>query len=199
MMTYRLCFIFLTAFFIHKSSVAGHVHHGPLFLGSDLSISGSLFADSLKVKKPWSRAKKAAVFSACLPGLGQAYNKKYLKIPVIYLVMGGLGYSIYANNAAYQDYHNELIFRGNNAGLVNDFPQYSTDNLVTQKRIFRRYRDLSIMGAALVYVLQIIDANVDGHLHNFDVDNISFNVSPFVQPSKGIGSRGFGLNISATF
>src|SRR4051812_43753959 len=65
----------------------------------------------VKTKTPWSIAKKATVLSACFPGLGQIYNRKYWKVPVIYAVMGGLGYSIIKNNSNYQRFHKALLLR----------------------------------------------------------------------------------------
>ena len=140
------------------------------------------------------------MLSVIFPGLGQAYNKKYWKLPIIYVALGGLGYSIVANNKQYYTYHNALLGRANGIGVNDPFPQYSNDNLVTLKRYYRRFRDLSILGAGLIYVLQIIDANVDGHLTNFDVDNISFNISPYNSFGKDLSKRNYnGLSLTMHF
>ncbi|MBC7862673.1 MAG: hypothetical protein IAF38_06835 [Bacteroidia bacterium] len=154
-----------------------------------------------KAKTGWSIAKKATVLSACFPGLGQIYNKKYWKVPVIYVVMGGLGYSILKNNTNYQRYRKALLYRADgDSTTVDEFnTKYTEDNLVTLKRSYRRYRDLSILGACLIYVIQIIDANVDGHLTNFDVDNISFHVSPWNYNNTASNKKFTGLSLTMKF
>ena len=134
--------------------------------------------DSVLKKSVWTPAKRATIFSACLPGLGQIQNKKYWKVPVIYSLMGSMGYLIYSNHIKYKDFQSAITYRYDEITGNETFTQYSVDNLVTLKRSFRRFRDFSILGASLIYFLQIIDANVDAHLLNFDVDNISFRIGP---------------------
>jgi hypothetical protein len=151
--------------------------------------------DSVLKKPGWSRAKKAAVMSACLPGLGQAYNKKYWKIPIVYGLLGTFGYFTYTNHNTYKAYSNALRNRYDSDTTNDTFLQYSEDNLVTLKRTARRYRDLSILGASLIYLIQIVDANVDGHLANFDVDNISFHVSPMDMKAAGRVYNGVALTM----
>ncbi|MFN6038960.1 MAG: DUF5683 domain-containing protein, partial [Bacteroidota bacterium] len=78
--------------------------------------------------------------------------------------------------------------------------QYSVDNLVTLKRSSRRLRDFSILGAGLIYLLQIIDANVDAHLMNFDVDNISIKLNPEIKPDLSSNrTKNLGLSINFSF
>jgi hypothetical protein len=179
------------------SSFAGNKKYSPFFIGKNSSF---VFLDSTKKSSGWSRAKKATVMSICLPGLGQAYNKKYWKVPVVYGLLGGMGYLIIQNNSKYQDYHNALIYRYD-SDLNNDtFSQYTVENLITLKRSYRRYRDLSILGASLIYLLQVIDANVDGHLTEFDVDNISMKISPWQSTVCSAGKSNFyGLNFTLKF
>jgi Family of unknown function (DUF5683) len=123
--------------------------------------------------------KKAALLSAILPGLGQAYNRKYWKIPIIYAGLGGLGYLFASNNDSYNSYRNELIFRMNNNMQVNDYPQLAERDLLIQKEVFRKYRDLSALGFLLVYASNIIEANVDAHLMTYDIsDDLSLKWQP---------------------
>jgi Family of unknown function (DUF5683) len=142
--------------------------------------------------------KKAAIMSACLPGLGQAYNKKYWKMPIIYAGFAGLGYGFYFNNKFYKKYRNGLRFRyDNDSTTLDPYPNFSDDNLVTLKNYYQRYRDLCVIGAAALYTLNIIDAVVDAHLSSFDVsDDLTIQLRPglFItqrtaSPTLGIGFR----------
>lgn len=197
---YFLTVFFLLAFFNASSSV-----NKKIIFVCDINPkkniqSSTLNKDSIKIDKKWTVAKKATIFSSLLPGLGQTYNKKYWKVPVIYAAIGGLGFSIIKNNQQYIIYHNALLQRANGIAINDPLPQYSNDNLVTLKRYYRRYRDLSIMAVALVYVLQIVDANVDGHLANFDVDNISLNISPYSSLSNEFSKKCYnGISLKMTF
>ena len=125
-------------------------------------------------------ARIAAACSAILPGVGQIYNKKWWKVPIIYAAAGGVGYLFLQNDLQYQSYKKEIIFRVENPNMVNNYSNYSIDNLVTQKNYFRKYRDLTVMGLSLIYVLNILDAYVDGHLKKFDMsDDLSLRIKPY--------------------
>jgi hypothetical protein len=153
-------------------------------------------ADTLPRKK-MAPPKKAAVMSACLPGLGQVYNRKWWKVPVIYAGFGGLTYGFIWNQNYVKDYRDALRSRyDDDPTTVDGFTRYSDDDLVTLKNYYQRYRDLYIIGAAALYTLQIVDATVDAHLATFDVsDDLSMKFSPSVFPtSQGIAS-GFGIRI----
>jgi Family of unknown function (DUF5683) len=142
--------------------------------------------------------KKAALFSAILPGLGQAYNRSYWKIPIIYGALGGLGYLFNNNNIEYQRNRNELIYRINNPTLINDYPELSAENITTQKEIYRRYRDLSGLGFILVYVSNILEASVDAHLKTYDMsDDLSLKWQPHfydVKQQQALVGVSFTLN-----
>lgn len=126
---------------------------------------------------------KATFYSAVLPGLGQIYNKKYWKVPIIYAGFGGLIYYVNYNNSIYSKYKDayaiKLRIEKGELGLEDPYPKRSSENLKSGKDTWRRYRDLSIIGVGLLYVLQILDANVDAHLFNYDVSNdLSFKIEP---------------------
>lgn len=144
--------------------------------------------------------KKAALFSTVLPGLGQAYNKKYWKIPVIYAGFGTLVYFINSNQTKYAQYRDAYKFRIDNdpATLDNYIGKYTDDNLNTLQNYYHRYRDLSVIGAGLLYVLNIVDASVDAHLFTFNVDDdLSFHIQPtLINIAKANQyTTGFSLNI----
>jgi hypothetical protein len=143
--------------------------------------------------------RKAAIMSACLPGLGQAYNKKYWKIPVIYVGFGALAYSLQANQAKYVRYRDAYKYRIDLDPSTTDqyVGIYSDENLASLYRYYHRYRDLSVIGIAAVYLLNVVDASVDAHLFHFDVnDDLTMNIRPSVySPAPGIFRPGIGISI----
>ncbi len=131
--------------------------------------------------------RKASILSAVLPGAGQAYNKKYWKMPIIYAGMFGLGYLVKVNNEDYRVYKEAYKYRlDGDPGTTDDFVGiYSDQDLLTLKDYYRRNRDLSAIGIGLLYVLNILDAAVDAHLYNFNVsDDLTLNITPMAIPSS---------------
>jgi hypothetical protein len=123
----------------------------------------------------------ATIFSTLMPGLGQVYNKKYWKVPVIY---GGLStfYFIASwNNRGYSRFKTALKYKiDDDPNTVDEFNgERSADELRYYMNAYRRNRDLSILGFSVVYILNILDANVDGHLYDWNVDdNLDIKVEP---------------------
>ncbi len=139
--------------------------------------------------KPHS-AKKALLYSALLPGLGQAYNRKYWKIPIIYAGLGAMGYFIYTNNLQYVAMQNALVIRTN--GGIDQYQQYTTVQLTTLRDQWHYNRDLSVVGALAVYVLQLVDAEVDAQFFNFNMsDDISAHFAPAFSPVSTL--NGFNM------
>lgn len=150
---------------------------------------------SKKVHSP----KKAALMSALCPGLGQIYNKKYWKLPVIYVGFGALAYSINYNQTKYKTYLNAYKDRLN--GVTDDnFKLYTNDNLNTLQHYYHRYRDLSVIGALALYLLNVVDATVDAHLFTFDVsENLSFNIHPTLINTAYVNQYQTGLSLNIKF
>ena len=127
-----------------------------------------------------NRPNTAALYSAALPGLGQGYNKKYWKIPIIY--GGGLviGYYINYNHQLYKQYRDGLIaFIDQDDRTVPFDPRLTRDDYQRDVDYWRRNRDLLMIGALVLYVAAIVDAHVDAHLELFTVDDdISLNLEP---------------------
>ncbi len=139
--------------------------------------------------------QKAVIYSAILPGLGQAYNKKYWKIPIIYAGFGTIGYFIGWNNKYYGIYkqaYNDLTDGNSDTNSFEELKAaayYNLENqteyenfrtgLSKQREYFRRNRDLLIISIVGFYGLNIIDASVDAHLFNFDIsEDLTFNWQP---------------------
>ena len=147
-------------------------------------------------------AKKAALLSIAFPGAGQIYNKKYWKLPIIYAGAAGLIYSLQFNQSRYVKYRNAYKYRiDNDATTVDGYVGiYSDDNLNTLQKYYHRYRDLTIIGFAALYALNIIDASVDAHLFTFNVsDDLSLNIQPTLINTLGSYKYTTGINVSMSF
>jgi hypothetical protein len=181
---------------------------GITFLFFTLPLKAQLM-DTAKAKiiKPVSTIqrkspKKAALYSTVLPGLGQAYNKKYWKIPIIYGGFAALAYGIYFNQTKYVNYKDAYLHRIDGDPTTNDIyvDQYTDDNLITLQRYYHRYRDLSVIGAAILYIFNIVDASVDAHLSTFDVDDkLSLNIHPTLMNTASNNRYTTGLSVRIKF
>jgi len=155
------------------------------------------------------RPSKAAFYSAILPGLGQAYNKKYWKIPI---VVGAIATGIVVhdfNNKQYNRYRD--AFKRRLAGFTDDefygvdangnpanIPIISDDALIRAQRQFRRNRDIATLITIGIYVLNIIDANVDAHLLQFNVDE-NLVMRPHFQYNPMEDSSDLGVTVNFKF
>jgi hypothetical protein len=140
---------------------------------------------------------KAAFYSAILPGLGQVYNKKYWKVPIVYAAIGTSMYFYLDNNKKYHSYRD--AYKQRLAGFTGDKYDYLDDaRLIQAQRFYQRNRDLSLLVAIGFYALNILDANVDAHLMQFNVnDNLS--IAPELQQSDLTAKPSFGLTFNYKF
>mgnify|MGYP001587234047 CR=1 FL=1 len=142
--------------------------------------------DTVKVVKKknnkaiYGEARKATIMSAIIPGLGQAYNRKWWKVPIVYAGIGGFGYLFYTNQQQFNYYGKNLRYENDGDPSTINETKYNSDQLLSLKSDFRKYRDLGVIGCAIIYVLNIVDANVDAHLKTFDVsDDLSLEIKPY--------------------
>jgi|GEM_PF-166493 len=134
--------------------------------------TGIVTADTLEVEEPdFSHSpSKAMMYALVLPGLGQAYNKKYFKIPIVY---AGLGAAVYAIN------YNSTNYRI----ASQEYAEEQNDLNERYLRTWRRWMEISYIALAAVYALQVLDAYVDAHLYSWDVNqNLSLRIAPSLQP-----------------
>ncbi|MTI30884.1 DUF5683 domain-containing protein [Xanthovirga aplysinae] len=125
-------------------------------------------------------SKKAALYSALLPGLGQAYNKSYWKIPIIYAGAAGIGYFIWMNNENYHYFRQGLETYSSDPNNPGTVPGFDEDNLKRHVKHYRRNRDLLIISAGFLYLLNIVDANVDANLQEFKLYKDVLGMQPAV-------------------
>ena len=182
--------------------------------------------DSLKVFAPVSKVvrspKKASIYAALFPGLGQIYNRKYWKLPIVYGGYAGLIYVLGWNNNQYKDFFKgyRIISQYSSAAAMKPAERKFLDNMIKNRSIsldnqstftyfsaqfksgkdyFRRNRDLTIIGIAALHVLSIIDASVDANLFDFDIsDDLSMRIEP-VPVNFGNQNLVMGLNLSINF
>ena len=133
---------------------------------------------------------KAAFYSAILPGLGQAYNKKYWKIPVVYAAIGTGVYAYVWNNKKYHTYRD--AYKQRLAGKEDEFPFLDDARLIQGQKVYQKNRDLSAIITVALYILNIVEANVDAHLIQFNVnDNLTFR--PDIQQNEINNKQNLGI------
>ena len=161
--------------------------------------------DSVTVKK--HSPIKAQLYSAILPGLGQIYNRKYWKVPIIYGIGGAVIFSYFYNRDFYEDLNNAYIevyymdprpteyeFRGR---IISSYDMAGT--LDREKERFRKWKDYALVGIAAVYLLNVIDAMIDAHFLEYDVsDDLSFRLNPSLI-NHDIYATTMGMRLSVKF
>ena len=137
---------------------------------------------------------KAAFYSAVLPGLGQAYNKKYWKIPVVY---GGIAAGVYFYQRNTKDYNRfRDAYKRRLAGYQDDeFQGVSDARLRDAQKTAGRNRDVSLAMAIGVYLLNILDANVDAHLLRYNL-NEDLSLRPEFQYQSDFRPSVYGLSLN---
>ncbi|MEE2700087.1 MAG: DUF5683 domain-containing protein [Bacteroidota bacterium] len=159
-----------------------------------LSIASNTKAQEISQQQ--KSPKKAALLSLSLPGLGQVYNKKYWKIPIIYAGLIASAYYINDNHNSYKEYKEAYLIRIDSDPTTTDeyVGQYSSSDLIVLKDFYRRNREISILCCIGVYILNVVDASVDAHLFDYDIsDNISLHLSP--KSTKNFSGISLTLNL----
>lgn len=178
-------------------------------LRTDLQKKGIRVQDSLIVeRKPINplAPSKAAFYSAVLPGLGQIYNKRYWKVPIVYAVIGTGVYAYLWNDERYNAYRSAFKRRQagftddefwdarNPGGEIPDTPDLSTDALQDAQERFQRDRDLSLLVTIAMYALNVVDANVDAHLKQFNIDDdLSLDMRPYLDLDPISNNPNYGM------
>jgi len=146
---------------------------------------------------------KAAFYSAVFPGGGQAYNKKYWKVPLAWADVGIPTYFYLNNNSEYKRYRKAYKLR--KTGLVDEFTLDDGTELISltglerAQKTLRGNRDLSLLVVIIGYVLQIVEASVNAHLLQFDAsDNITVNPTILSNPIK-IEAPSVGFSFKYSF
>lgn len=147
--------------------------------------------------------RKALLYAAIIPGLGQIYNKKYWKLPLVYGGFIGIGYGINFYQEGYIKYKKELYYNIENGyeGDTDIRPGdvYSTSNYRKIVDQYKRERDFMIILMGGMYLLQMVDAHVDAHLKEFDLNpNLQVSIEPMIEQNYLIG-RQSGVSLIIKF
>jgi len=169
---------------------------------------------AIKKEQKVHSPKKATIYSAVFPGLGQIYNRKYWKVPLVYIGFASLIYAIDWNNDYYVLYRQAYIDISDDDPTSNSFKDLDIEGswdfnnsaqveqfktrLENAKEQTRRYRDLCIIGTAVFYAINIIDASVDAHFFNFDIsDDLTMKWMP--QPMYAMERPVMGIHFVINF
>jgi len=183
-------------------------------LKTDLKQEGIVIQDSIFEKRKPINAlapSKAAFYSAVLPGLGQIYNKRYWKVPIVYAVIGTGVYTYTLNDDLYDRFR--TAFKRRQAGFTDDEfydidannaagapPDLDLDDLERQQENYQRDRDLALVITIAMYALNIIDANVDAHLKQFNIDeDLSMDFRPYLDLNPITNNPNYGIAFTIKF
>ena len=215
----KICFVAAIVLLFRSVDVAGqepvdsvtvskYTESDIIYISETTDLTKIFPTDSLNIYLTHSPAK-AAIMSAVVPGLGQIYNKKYWKLPIVYLAIGisverfikfqndfnrfRRAYIDINDNDPYTNYHKTI-------GFPSSYPEDQMRQIITKRKdMLRTWRDYAIVAVVATYALNIIDANVDAHLMDFSLDdNISLNIQPcFLE--NDVKSKKIGLTLQFTF
>ncbi|SFU56083.1 hypothetical protein SAMN05216480_107100 [Pustulibacterium marinum] len=162
----------------------------------------------IQSKRPFEplAPSKASFYSAILPGLGQAYNHSYWKIPIVYGGMGVAGYAYLWNNKQYHKFRDAYkrrlsghmdddYYDLNGSGIDPGNPDITTDRLEDIQNSYQSDRDLSLLIFIGIYALNIIDANVDAHLKQFNI-NKDLSLNPYIEQNNFRSTPDIGLTLN---
>lgn len=188
------------------SNNKGRKDLAPWFFAGAAAVYWGSFMDGVINYKPadYPHAGKATLYSILLPGLGQIYNKEYWKLPIYY---GMLGFAIHYYSDCSTNYKR---FRDIYIEAMDKSKPYTgpitAEQALYYRNSYRRYRDYALLATGIIYLLQVIDANVFSYMHNFEVDDdLALDISPtLIMPDTmtlaSVGTQpAFGLKLGFSF
>lgn len=146
---------------------------------------------------------KAAFYSAILPGMGQIYNKKYWKAPIVWAALAIPTYYYNTNNSDYKRFR--TAYRLRRAGFRDEFTDEFGETSVSLETLERAQeqlsenRDMSLLSGVIIYILQIVEASVNAHLIQFNTDD-NLSIRPtFIQDPIMFEAPKVGFTLKYTF
>lgn len=152
-----------------------------------------------------SHNPKTATWLALIPGAGQAYNRKYWKMPIVYAGFGVTTYFAITNGNDYHLYRDAYDYKmGTKTNVsqqaIEESAKYTADNLITLRDYYRSNMELSWIITAAWYIVQIIDANVDAHFFYYDInDDLTLHVEPQWNLTNEKIYNNIGLTLTLNF
>ena len=174
-----------------------------LLFSSDSLLNKTVVVPEIFKPNPNKSLWHALIF----PGLGQIYNRQYWKVPIVYGGVVGLTYAISWNGKYYRDYsqaYRDIMDSDPNTKSYEKLLPYGTDPtssyaqslMKTKQNTYRRYRDLSIVGAVAFYAITVVDAYVDAQLADFDISpDLSMRVGPAILGMPNSSQLSVGLQL----
>ncbi len=154
---------------------------------------------------------KAAFYSAVIPGLGQIYNRRYWKAPIVWAAIGVSASVFVQNNNNFNVFRDAFkrrragftddeFFAQNDGTIIPGNPRVSDEALQDAQERFQGDRDLALLVTIGLYALNIIDANVDAHLKQYNVDGkLAMDIKPFVDFNPINNRPNYGLAMAFKF
>ena len=161
-------------------------------------------ADTGKLAKEKFDPRKSTIRSAIIPGWGQIYNKKYWKLPLVYGALGTTAGVFFYNVKNYKLLRLAFIYRSDkdttNDKLIDPkFKNLSAGALRSYRNSFRQNVDYSVLFFIVFWGLNVVDATVDGHLKQFDVnENLSLEFKPGYSPMSNTAGLSLVLDIHSS-
>ncbi|AFU70076.1 hypothetical protein P700755_003449 [Psychroflexus torquis ATCC 700755] len=185
-------FFFTSIFFLGWCSCSFSQEQDSLTVETTMTSTKNAF--KLDLYDPLAPAR-SAFYSAILPGLGQAYNGSYWKIPLVYAGIGTSLYLVLQNDTEYQRYRD--AYKRRLAGFQDDEFQniLENDGLINAQKQFRQNKEFAILATVAFYLFNIVDANVDAHLKQFDVSK-DLTLRPNFEPNFMSGNIDYGLTLN---
>ncbi len=187
-----------------QTKMLEHKSYRTMFFGAALvSYMGFLADGVINHPEDGNDIRKATTLSMVFPGAGQIYNGSYWKVPIVVVGAASMAYVIDWNQRGYTRFKlaYDLATDGDDA-TIGEFPNTSEESLRSIRNSYRRNRDLAIIGAVAVYLVQVADAHIDAHMQAYDIsDKLSMEIQPQIIPTMSPNgyTNNFGLNLTMHF
>lgn len=190
-----LIYVFILIPIVAWAQIDGNIDKESEIITDELVTVGNEKFDTINYLNTKSPIR-ASLYSAIIPGMGQVYNNKYWKVPIVWGLLGtGIGF-VLNYDKQYKEYRGYYLDK-----LYNNEIDNPTINNMTPKQLAtiqddrKRTRDYAIALTALVYILNILDATVDAHLYGMDKDpDLSFQPTVIQNPNNMQFAMGFGVS-----
>lgn len=149
-----------------------------------------------KVDTTYYSPKKAALWALACPGLGQIYNKKYWKLPIVYGVLGTVSYFVASNSIKLKQFNGYIRNYYNDIPNPAPYDRLGISEIETLRNSYRRNVQIASFGTVLAWGLSIVDATVDAHMRSFDVsDKLTIKLKPQLNYSNFTYYAGISVNL----
>jgi len=157
-----------------------------------LETGNTTFPDSIfRFNTRYPAPKRAGLYSALLPGVGQIYNRQYWKAGVVYAGFGVITGFLISNVKQYRYYHEVYIGRIDaDPSTTDTISIYSTDDINTLRKGYRTYTEYTVIAGTLAYLMNILDAYISAHLKTFDMSkDITLRAMPIINERRQPGIK----------